>query len=38
MAAATLLADVRGERIPTPVNPEMYDLRGCAPAFRHNRT
>ena len=25
MAAANLLAGVRGERIPTPVNPEVYD-------------
>jgi lactate dehydrogenase-like 2-hydroxyacid dehydrogenase len=28
MAAANLLAGVRGERIPTPVNPEVYDRRG----------
>jgi glyoxylate reductase len=27
MAAANLLAGVRGERIPTPVNPEVYDQR-----------
>jgi glyoxylate reductase len=27
MAAANLLAGVRGERIPTPVNPEVYDSR-----------
>jgi glyoxylate reductase len=27
MAAANLLAGVRGERIPTPVNPEVYDRR-----------
>lgn len=27
MAAANLLAGVRGERIPTPVNPETYDSR-----------
>ena len=26
MAAANLLAGVRGERLPTPVNPEVYDL------------
>jgi hypothetical protein len=25
MAAANLLAGVRGKRIPTPVNPEVYD-------------
>jgi hypothetical protein len=25
MAAANLLAGVRGERIPTPVNPEVYE-------------
>jgi D-3-phosphoglycerate dehydrogenase len=25
MAAANLLAGVRGERLPTPVNPEIYD-------------
>ena len=25
MAAANLLAGVRGERLPTPVNPEVYD-------------
>ena len=24
MAAANLLAGVRGERLPTPVNPEVY--------------
>ena len=27
MAAANLLAGIRGERIPTPVNPEVYDRR-----------
>jgi glyoxylate reductase len=27
MAAANLLAGVRGERIPTPVNPEVYERR-----------
>lgn len=27
MAAANLLAGVRGERLPTPVNPEVYDER-----------
>jgi glyoxylate reductase len=27
MAAANLVAGVRGERIPTPVNPEVYDRR-----------
>jgi glyoxylate reductase len=27
MSAANLLAGVRGERIPTPVNPEVYDRR-----------
>ena len=27
MAAANLLAGVRGERLPTPVNPEIYDRR-----------
>ena len=27
MAAANLLAGVRGERLPTPVNPEVYDRR-----------
>jgi phosphoglycerate dehydrogenase-like enzyme len=25
MAAANLLAGLRGERLPTPVNPEVYD-------------
>ena len=25
MAAANLLAGVRGERLPTPINPEVYD-------------
>ena len=25
MAAANLLAGVRGERLPTPVNPEVYE-------------
>jgi hypothetical protein len=25
MAAANLLSGVRGERLPTPVNPEVYD-------------
>jgi hypothetical protein len=25
MAAANLIAGVRGERLPTPVNPEVYD-------------
>jgi hypothetical protein len=25
MAAANVLAGVNGERIPTPVNPEVYD-------------
>jgi glyoxylate reductase len=28
MAAANLLAGVRGERLPTPVNPEVYDEPG----------
>jgi glyoxylate reductase len=28
MAAANLLAGVRGERLPTPVNPEVYDRSG----------
>jgi lactate dehydrogenase-like 2-hydroxyacid dehydrogenase len=28
MAAANLLAGVRGERLPTPVNPEVYDRDG----------
>ena len=28
MAAANLLAGVRGERLPTPVNPEVYDREG----------
>jgi glyoxylate reductase len=27
MAAANLLAGLRGERLPTPVNPEVYDTR-----------
>ncbi|HEX4898236.1 MAG TPA: NAD(P)-dependent oxidoreductase, partial [Candidatus Limnocylindrales bacterium] len=27
MAAANLLAGVRGERLPTPVNPEVYEAR-----------
>jgi glyoxylate reductase len=27
MAAANLLAGLRGERLPTPVNPEVYDRR-----------
>ncbi len=27
MAAANVIAGVRGERIPTPVNPEVYDRR-----------
>jgi glyoxylate reductase len=27
MAAANLLAGIRGERLPTPVNPEVYDRR-----------
>jgi phosphoglycerate dehydrogenase-like enzyme len=27
MAAANLLAGVRGQRLPTPVNPEVYDAR-----------
>ena len=27
MAAANLIAGVRGERLPTPVNPEVYDAR-----------
>jgi phosphoglycerate dehydrogenase-like enzyme len=27
MAAANLLAGVRGERLPTPVNPEVYERR-----------
>jgi hypothetical protein len=26
MAAANLLAGLRGDRLPTPVNPEVYDL------------
>jgi glyoxylate reductase len=30
MAAANLLAGVRGERLPTPVNPEIYDAPGSA--------
>ena len=30
MAAANLLAGVRGERLPTPVNPEVYDLHADA--------
>jgi hypothetical protein len=25
MAAANVLAGLRGERLPTPVNPEVYD-------------
>jgi hypothetical protein len=25
MAAANLLAGLRGERLPTPVNPEVYE-------------
>ena len=25
MAAANLLAGLRGERLPTPINPEVYD-------------
>jgi hypothetical protein len=25
MAAANLLAGVRGERLPTPINPEVYE-------------
>jgi lactate dehydrogenase-like 2-hydroxyacid dehydrogenase len=29
MAAANLLAGVRGARLPTPVNPEVYDRRGA---------
>ena len=28
MAAANLLAGVRGERLPTPVNPEVYGAPG----------
>ena len=28
MSAANLLAGVRGERLPTPVNPEVYDRSG----------
>ena len=28
MAAANLLAGVRGERLPTPVNPEVYAAPG----------
>jgi glyoxylate reductase len=31
MAAANLLAGVRGERLPTPVNPEVYDPTGRHP-------
>jgi glyoxylate reductase len=27
MAAANLLAGLRGERLPTPVNPEVYDRK-----------
>jgi hypothetical protein len=27
MAAANLLAGLRGERLPTPVNPEIHDRR-----------
>jgi hypothetical protein len=27
MAAANLLAGLRGERLPTPVNPELYEAR-----------
>jgi glyoxylate reductase len=30
MAAANLLAGVRSERLPTPVNPEVYDPTGAA--------
>jgi hypothetical protein len=26
MAAANLLAGLRGERLPTPINPEVYTL------------
>ena len=29
MAAANLLAGIRGERLPTPVNPEVYDRTGA---------
>jgi hypothetical protein len=25
MAAANLLAGLRGDRLPTPINPEVYD-------------
>jgi glyoxylate reductase len=32
MAAANLLAGVRGERLPTPVNPEVYEREGADPA------
>ena len=28
MAAANLIAGLRGERLPTPVNPEVYDPKG----------
>ncbi len=30
IAAANLLAGIRGERLPTPVNPEVYDRPGTA--------
>jgi lactate dehydrogenase-like 2-hydroxyacid dehydrogenase len=30
MAAANLLAGLRGERLPTPVNPEVYEAAGSA--------
>jgi phosphoglycerate dehydrogenase-like enzyme len=29
MAAANLVAGVRGERLPTPVNPEVYEQARC---------
>jgi hypothetical protein len=29
MAAANLVAVVRGERLPTPVNPEVYEQARC---------
>jgi glyoxylate reductase len=32
MAAANLLAGIRGERLPTPVNPEVYDNRAGSSA------
>jgi lactate dehydrogenase-like 2-hydroxyacid dehydrogenase len=34
MAAANLLAGVRGERLPTPVNPEVYDRDPARRAIR----